>query len=94
MSEQRQLLQLYILSSHLAAEAAGRAQQKALTRPPGLQDGGYCSLKTGASSFCIIHCWELAVRHFVKDLSLRRRGLDEKLLIWFCYVLLQCLVFC
>ena len=45
MSEQRRLLQLYILSSHLAAEAAGRAQQKALTRLPGLQDGGYCGLK-------------------------------------------------
>lgn len=31
-SEQKRLLQLYILSSHLAADAAGRAQQKALTK--------------------------------------------------------------
>ena len=45
-SEQKRLLQLYILSSHLAADAAGRAQQKALTRPPGLQDGGYCGWVT------------------------------------------------
>ena len=33
MSGQKRLLQLYILSSHLAADVAGRAQQKALTRP-------------------------------------------------------------
>ena len=38
MSEQKRLLRLYIHSSHLAADVAGRAQQKALTRLP----GGYC----------------------------------------------------
>jgi len=38
MSEQKRLLQLYTISNHLAAEGAGRAQQKALTRLPGLQD--------------------------------------------------------
>ena len=55
MSEQRRLLQLYILSSHLAAEAAGRAQQKALIRLPDLQDGGYCGWKQ-VLAICIIHC--------------------------------------
>ena len=45
------------LSSHLAAEAAGRAQQKALIRLPDLQDGGYCGWKQ-VLAVCIIHWWK------------------------------------
>ena len=45
---------------HLATEAAGRAQQKALTRLPGLQDGGYCGLKQ-VLAVCIIRCIQISV---------------------------------